>query len=76
MLDGLCVIEKWYYRSRLKISAELLHQDCGMLLYRIIVVFLNEEKLNLYPPGSHKVNFLLCHAWCFICFIRREHLLK
>lgn len=67
----------WYYRGRLKIDAELsLHQDCGILLHRIIVIWLNQEKLNLYPPGSHKVHFLLCHAWCFISFIRRVHMLK
>lgn len=57
--------------GRLNIRAELsLPQDCGTLLSRIIVVLLIQEKLNLYPPGSHKVNFLLCHAWCFMSFIR------
>lgn len=67
----------WCYRGRLKINAELsLHQDCGILLYRIIVALLNQEKLNLYSPGCHKVNFLLCHGWCFISFIRRVHMLK
>lgn len=47
-----------------------------MLLYRLIVVLLNQDELNLYPPSSHKVNLLLCHAWCFISFIRRVHLLE
>lgn len=79
MFNSPCVIEKWsgITGGRLKINAELfLHQDCGMLLYRIIVVLLNQDKLNLYPPGSHKVDLLLCHAWCFISFIRRAHLLR
>lgn len=66
----------WCYRRRLKINAELsLHQDCG-ILYRIIVVLLNQEKLNLHLSGSHKVNFFLCHAWCFVSFVRRVHMLK
>ena len=40
------------------------------------MVLLNQEKLNLYPPGSLKVNFLLWRAWCFISFIRRVLMLK
>lgn len=44
----------WYSRGSLNIDIERSRrQDCGIWLYRIIVVLLNQDKLNLCPPGSH-----------------------